>query len=187
MILGVVVAVLLLLPHTAWATCVIEPFDQVVRSSDVVLVAKIADARPAGRGRGGIIVRLAVEQVLKGSAKDGRQVSISSCGPVMTGPMTKKAAAQAMVGTRTLFLLTKSRDGVFAQYPEITTPQMSLDQKIARARQVLGLPTPAWTDRAIQHPNVRDVVVLIAGLVLIVGVILVARRLRRSGQDLPAT
>lgn len=79
LILGVVAAVVLI-PQAAWADCLQQPFDEVVRSSDAVLVATVADAS-AMNYRSGIIVRLDVEQVLKGSPNDGQRVRISSCGP----------------------------------------------------------------------------------------------------------
>lgn len=179
LIIGIVLLVVLI-PQMAWALCMEQPFDRVVRSSDAVLVAAVADAKPRGNHRTGIIVRLDVEQVLKGSAEDGRRVWISSCGPVIAGPGAV-AAARAMIGTRGLFLLSRIGGGLFSQYSEFTTPQgMTLDEKIARARQVLGLPTSTWTDVANEGPMVPVVVLLfLATAALVAGVVFVVGRVRR--------
>src|SRR5216117_2586486 len=86
---GVVVglAATLLMPETGAATCAVEPFDRVVRTSDTVLVATVVEARPAGPHRTGIVVRLDVEDVLKGSEADAQRVRMWSCGPLMSDAM----------------------------------------------------------------------------------------------------
>jgi len=127
-------AALVLLPGTAGATCAIEPFDRVVHRSDTVLVGTVIEARPAGPHRVGIIVRIDVEDVLKGSAADGERVRMSSCGPFMTDGMVRSWAKHE-IGQRGLFLLSYG-----TAYSEVTSPQgMTLDQRIARARDLLGL------------------------------------------------
>jgi len=180
LIIGTVVLVVVLVPQMAWAICMEQPFDRVVRSVDAVLVGTVADAQPRGNHQSGVIVRLNVEQVLRGSAEDGQRVWISSCGPVIVGPMAK-SAARAMIGTRELFLLSRTGDGTFSQYSDITTPQgMTLDEKIARARQVLGLPTSTWTDVANEGPMVPVVVLLfLATAALVAGIVFVVGRVRR--------
>jgi hypothetical protein len=133
------VAVVLVAPSSASATCVVQPFDEVVRNSDAVLVATVADARPVGPHRTGVIVRLDVEQVLKGSEADGDRVAVSSCGPMIVGSAAR-SWAKHIVGQRNLFLLS-GRGRTLSAYSEITSPQgMSLDQRIARAGRVLGIP-----------------------------------------------
>jgi hypothetical protein len=139
-VLGLVLS--LLTTGTAAATCFVEPFDKVVRGSDTVLVATVAEARPAGPHRMGIIVRLDVEDVLKGSAADGERVYMSSCGPIMLDAALKSWAKRE-VGQRGLFLLSRYGATV-SQFSGLTSPQgMFLDQQIARARHVLGLPDAA--------------------------------------------
>jgi len=182
LILGAAVLVVLI-PQAASAQCLAQPFDNVVRSSDSVLLATVAEARPTGNSP--ITVRLDVEQVLKGSAGDGRSVSLSSCGPVAVGPAAV-AMAQGMVGTRGLFLLSDGRGGRVFQNPLIATPQgMTLDQRIAEARRVLGLPAipvvhdargtiSSWTLALWAGLLVAAIILLIAGVVS------VSRRARRA-------
>jgi len=168
--LGIAVLVVLI-PQAASAQCLAQAFDNVVRSSDSVLLATVAEAAPTGNS--GITVRLDVEQVLKGSADDGRSVSIYSCVPTVRPAVV--SMADRMVGTRGLFLLSDGGGGTFSQYPEITTPQgMTLDQKIAEARHVLGLSaggTISWWAWALWA------VLLVAA---IAGVVSVSRRARRA-------
>lgn len=61
LILGVVSAVLLI-PQGASATCLMTPFDRVVRESDAVLVGTVVDA--GATREQGIVIRLRIEQVL---------------------------------------------------------------------------------------------------------------------------
>jgi hypothetical protein len=150
---GVVVglAAVLLVPDAAPATCAVEPFDRVVRRSDAVLVATVAAARPAGPHGTGIIVRLDVEDVLKGSEADGARVRMSSCGPFMSEAMVRSWARHE-VGQRGLFLLSRY-GAVVWKYSEVTKPfGMTLDQQIARARHVLGLPDVASTYSGAARP-----------------------------------
>ena len=131
---------IVLVPGSASAQCLTVPFNKVVRSSDAVLVGTIADATV--RGHTQVIARLDVEQVLSGSPDDGRRVAVGGCGPPFTHAEAM-AAANSQVGTRNLFLLTKGPGHLFYTSNVITTPQnMSLDEKIAQARQVLGLDAP---------------------------------------------
>jgi hypothetical protein len=157
----------------------LEPFDRVVRSSDAVLVATVVDGASRGPHRSGIIVRLDVEQVLKGSAVDGQRVLISSCGPFIAGS-TAELVAQRMIGTRELFLLSRSGEGTLAQYSQITTPQgMTLDQRIERAHDVLGV-TPAPPLAPLQQDGWIPLGVWAIGLgALVVAVVSVVRRSRR--------
>jgi hypothetical protein len=148
---GVVVGLVavLLMPGTAAGRCVVEPFAKVVRKSDTVLVATVVEARPAGPHRTGIIVRLNVEEVLKGSAADGERVRITSCGPSSVGSMNKSWAKHE-IGQRSLFLLSRYGATV-SQYSEVTSPQgMTLDQKITRAHNLLGIPGIPFRDSPAQ-------------------------------------
>ena len=178
LIIGIA-ALVVLIPQAAMALCMQQAFDDVVRSSDAVLVATVADAVPTGNQQSGITVRLDVEQVLKGSADDGQSVSISSCGPVIAGPGAV-SMAHGMIGTRELFLLSDAGGGTFTRYSEITTPQgMTLDQRIAEARHVLGLPAdPAVHDAG--GMNSRWAWALWTFLVAAIAVLVVVRRARRS-------
>lgn len=183
LILGVVAAVLLI-PQAAWAICMERPFDAVVRSSDAVLVGTVTGAGPMPPHQSGIVVTLNVEQVLKGSAADGRQILIRSCGPVVIGPAAK-AMAKHLIGTRGLFLLTVSSNGFSYQYSDITTPQnMTLDQKIAEARRVLGL-EPSFSPHDVSGAFPLKGVVLtflaVAGIgAVFAGALLLLRRARRA-------
>jgi hypothetical protein len=79
LVVPVVTLALVLIPRAASALCTTEPFDQAVGRSDAVLVGTIVSARSLthrigpGRwgGHGGVLVRIDVEDVLKGSAEDG--------------------------------------------------------------------------------------------------------------------
>ncbi len=157
-----------------------QPFDDVVRSSDSVLVATIADATPPGTHGSGIIVRLDVEQVLEGSAEDGRSVRVSSCGPVISGHAAR-SMARGMIGTRGLFLLSESGGGTFSQYSEITTPQMTIHERIAEARQVLGLTaSPNVPDTRGPIPSWAWALGTVFLVTAIAGAVFVARRARRA-------
>jgi hypothetical protein len=183
LILGVVVAVLLI-PQAALALCLQQPFDAVVRSSDAVLVGTVTGAGPMPPHRSGIVVGLDVQQVLKGSAADGRAVVIRSCGPVVTGSMAK-AMAKQMIGTGGIFLLTVDGNGMSYQYSDITTPQnMTLDQKIAEARRVLGLgPGSLPHDSSSPYPwegVVLTFLALVGVGVVVAGAVFLVRRARRA-------
>jgi hypothetical protein len=179
LIVALVVAVSVLFPKAAWALCQLQPFDRVVRSSDAVLVATVVGGASRGPHRSGFIVRLDVEQVLKGSAVDGQRVLISPCGPIIAGS-TAELVARRMIGTRELFLLSRSGEETFSQYSQITTPQdMTLEQRIERARDVLGV-TPAPPRAPLQHDGGIPLGVWAIGLgALVVALVFVVRRSRR--------
>ena len=139
LVLGIVTAAVLMTPHAAQAVCFIRPFDQVVRQSDAVLVGTVADARSRGLHRTGIILRIDVEEALKGSAEDGQRVVVSSCGPVIAGP-NADAMAAGMIGQRQLFLLQKDGSGLAYEFGGMLSPRdMTLDEQVARASRVLGV------------------------------------------------
>jgi hypothetical protein len=174
-----IVAIVVLLPQAARAQCLQQPFDQVVRSSDAVLVATVVDATASKHG---IVLRLDVEQTLKGSARDGQRVRFTlSCGPMISGQMQEQFARQ-LVGTRALYLLTEDPNGTFSKYSEITTPQMTTEQQIAQARQVLGLPPDATAAaQPASGPSPVTVVLIVLAIGgLIVGAWTLARRSARS-------
>jgi hypothetical protein len=179
LVLGIV-AVVVLIPQAAHALCVVEPFDRVVRSSDAVLVATVADAQAVPH-QSEIILRLDVEQTLKGSAANGQQVRVGSCGAAIVGPGATNFARQ-MIGKRGLYLLSKSPDGTFFQYSDVLTPPMTLDEEIARAHQVLGLSQGIIpTAQPESGRSIVTVVLIVLGVgVLIAGVVLFARRAARS-------
>ena len=114
-------AAVLLVPTTGAATCVLVPFDQMVRESNAVVVGTVVDAEPAGGHRSGIIVRLDVDQVLRGSEADGDQVRMSSCGPVTTGTAARSFARQ-VVGERDPFLLG-GHGSTLRAFADPTSPQ----------------------------------------------------------------
>jgi hypothetical protein len=166
------IAIVLLVHPVAWARCLEQPFDEVVRSSDAVLVATVAHAGVRGPHRTGVVVRLDVEQVLKGSAEDGRRVSVAPCGPAMAGELAT-AYAEGLIGTRGLFLLDVNPDGTASSYSEITTPQnMTLDEQIARAREVLGVPQ--------RRPVIASVAWVAAVVVVGALAVVAVRAIRRS-------
>jgi hypothetical protein len=137
-VLGVL-AVVFAAPGPASARCLVVPFDKVIRTSDAVLVGTIADAKAVGPHKTSIVVRLDVESALKGTASDGDSVSVSGCGPPITGSAAD-AYAESLIGTRDLYLLTRYRDGTVSTFGDVTSPQgMTLDQRIARARDLLGI------------------------------------------------
>ena len=127
LIVGIVV-LLALIPQAASAICAVLPFDQVVRSSDAVLVGTVVAAEVTNDG---IVVQLDVEQTLKGSTQDGQRVRVARCGPFIT-PSGAREMAQEMIGTRGLYLLTRNPDGTFSRFGEITRPRLSLNDSITR-------------------------------------------------------
>lgn len=138
LILGLVTGTLLMVPQAAQAVCVPQPFDQVVRQSDSVLVGTVSDAR-ARAPQTGLIISIDVEEVLKGSPDDGQEVGFSSCGVPIVGPEAD-AVAQRMIGERQLFLLQKSGSGEVSVFGGMVSPRhMSLNEQIARASDVLGV------------------------------------------------
>ena len=184
LILGVV-AVVLLIPQTALAFCAVQPFDQVVRSSDAVLVGTVADAT-AMKHRSGIIVRLNVSQTLKGSADAGQRVWITSCGTVMVGPGATKFARQ-LIGKLGLYILTKNPDGTYSKYSEMSTPQMTLSQQIARAQSLLEPPSKITASaqrtsaRGTTGWRLERIVLIVLGVgMLITGALFLMRRSARA-------
>jgi hypothetical protein len=101
----VAVGTVVLFPGIASALCIVEPFDEVVRASDAVLVATVADATVSGNR---IVLELDVEEVLKGTPADGERVSYSSCGPLIT-PEGAERIADRLIGTRGLYLPHRER------------------------------------------------------------------------------
>jgi hypothetical protein len=123
---------MLMIPQAAQAACVVQPFDQVVRQSDSVLVGTVIDGRARGNHRTGIIIRIDVDEVLKGSAEEGQRVAVSSCEPVIIGSGAE-AMAQGMIGQRQLFLLQKGGSGVAYEYGGMLSPLgMTLNEQITR-------------------------------------------------------
>jgi hypothetical protein len=176
-----IIAVVILLPQAAAAKCLVQRFDEVVRSSDAVLLGTIANATAT---KDGIILRLDVEQPLKGLPANGQQVRYSSCAPAYPGDrQSAQARADQMIGTRDLFLITENADGTFSQYGDVITPQrMSLNEKIARARDLSGVgdavPLAPFVSGGI---NVARVVLIVVAIgVLIAGAVLLTLSARRS-------
>lgn len=139
------------LPLTpARAFCMVQPFDRVIRQADAVLVATVADAQVGPRG---LVLRLDVEQALKGSPADGERVRWTSCGPMITPRMERRWARQ-MIGERGLYILTGRPGGLFTMYGQMTSPPMkTLQEQITRAAEVLGV-TPTPTPSATSTPSV---------------------------------
>jgi hypothetical protein len=139
----VALGIVILTPGDASAFCMIEPFDRVVRSSDAVLVATVADAAVT---KNDIVLELDVEETMKGSPADGERVLYSSCGPFISHDSAVRIADR-LIGTRGLYLLTEDPDGTFSQYSQVTEPQrMSLADSMDRAREVLGVAAPTSTE-----------------------------------------
>jgi hypothetical protein len=176
----------LLVPRAASAICITSPFDQAVENSDAVLVGTIVDARslshrigPHAYRGGGTLVSIKVEDVLKGSPHDGHNFLLGDCLPPPPGPFAQKEARKA-IGTQGLFLITVPVEGLpRSEYIGALTPEMSLDEQIARAREVLGL-NRSWTDEFVTHPTTVEVVAIIVGVaLLLLGIgFFVARRRR---------
>jgi hypothetical protein len=76
------IGLLIVTTDNAAATCMTEPFDQAVRRSETVVVATVVAARSTETPT--IVVRLDVEDVLKGSAADGQRVKVTSCIPIIS-------------------------------------------------------------------------------------------------------
>lgn len=140
----------------ARAFCMVQPFDQVIRQADAVLVATVADAQVE---QDGLILRLDVEQALKGSPADGERVRWATCGP-MISPRTERQWARQMIGERGLYILSGHPGGLFTMYGEMTSPPMkSLQERIARAAEVLGVsvsPSTTPTPSATPTPSVTS-------------------------------
>ena len=183
-----------MLPITAArAFCMVQPFDQVIRQADAVLVATVADAQV---GPHGLILRLDVEQTLKGSPPDGERVRFASCGPLVTPKMARKWGRQ-MIGERGLYILSGRPGRTFHMYPGLTEPAMkTLQERIARAAEILGVtttatPTTGPTVTPTPGPPSSDdgtwwiPWVLLLGIVVATrAVVLLARRQRRiSAED----
>jgi hypothetical protein len=100
----VVTFALVLIPSAASALCVTEPFDRAVGRSDAVLVGTIVSARSRTHrigperwgGHGGVLVRIDVEDVLKGSAEGGDAFILGSCAPPVGGPDAQRDAWRVM-------------------------------------------------------------------------------------------
>jgi len=142
--------ILAIAPGAASATtCIQEPFEDVVRSSDVVLVATVVDATVKDSI---LFLQLDADEVLKGSSRDGVTVRDASCGLAMLSREGLRQRGKSLIGTRGLYLLERDPlypDGsasVSRTYPGITTPRLSLAASIARARDVLGLSSSSPTD-----------------------------------------
>jgi hypothetical protein len=103
-----------------------------------VLVGTVAAARYSHQT--GIIVRIDVDEVLKGSAQDGQRVAVSLCGKAIVGS-TADSVAKAMIGNRQLFMLQKSgSSNLFYAFGDLLLPpHMSLNEQITRASEVLGV------------------------------------------------
>jgi hypothetical protein len=174
----------LVMPGTASAVCVTESFEEAVQTSDAVLVGTIVDARSlshrigpgAYAGRGGILVRIDVEEVLRGTLQDGEGFVIGGCLPPPVGPYGRKAARE-LVGTRGLFLITAPPDGRPSTVPkEAISPHLSLANQLVRAREVLGITRPS-TDTFTAFPTALAALAGVLGIaVLVGGWFLVARR-----------
>jgi len=176
-----------LIPNAAAAVCVESPFDQAVEDSDAVLVGNIVDARalthrigPSTWRARGTLVTISVDQVLKGSATDGHDFLLGSCIPPPSGPFAQKEARKE-IGTQGLFLITIPAKGLArSEYIGALTPEMSPDERIARARELLGIDRP-WTDTVITHPTTVEVVAILVGAAaLVLGVGLYFARRRRA-------
>ena len=175
-----------LIPCGASAICITSPFDQAVENSDAVLVGTIVDARALQHRTGphswrvrGTLVSIEVEDVLKGRPKDGHGFLLGSCVPPSVGAFAQQEARKA-IGTQGLFLITIPAEGLpRSEYVEALTPQMSPDERIARAREVLGLDR-SWTDIVVTHPTTVEFVAIIVGVaLLLLGIgFFVARRRR---------
>ena len=186
-----------MLPITAArAFCMVQPFDQVIRQADAVLVATVADAQV---GPHGLILRLDVEQTLKGSPPDGERVRFASCGPLVTPKMARKWGRQ-MIGERGLYILSGRPGRTIHMYPGLTEPAMkTLEERIARAVEVLGVtvtvtPTPGATATQPATPTPSTPTsdggtwwipwVLLLGIVVATrAVVLLARRQRRNAAE----
>ena len=186
-----------MLPITAArAFCMVQPFDQVIRQADAVLVATVADAQV---GPHGLILRLDVEQTLKGSPPDGERVRFASCG-VMISRQTERRWGRQMIGERGFYILSGHPGSTFRMYGEITEPAMkTLEERIARAVEVLGVtvtltPTPGATATQPATPTPSTPTsdggtwwipwVLLLGIVVATrAVVLLARRRRRNAAE----
>jgi hypothetical protein len=188
-VVPVVALAILVIPGTASALCTTEPFDQAVGQSDAVLVGTIVSARSLSHrigpdrwgGHGGVLVRIDVEDVLKGSANAGDAFILGSCAPPLGGPGAQ-SDARKVIGDHGLFLITIPTHGYASSQPNgAMTPQGSVDERTARARQLLGLDRP-WTDTLLSSPTQVALIVggLLAAAILLVFGLLVARSRRRG-------
>jgi hypothetical protein len=186
-ITAVITLGVVLIPSAASGLCITTPFDQAVENSDAVLVGTIVDARALQHRTGphswrvrGTLVSIKVEDVLKGSPKAGHGFLLGSCMPPSVGAFAQKEARKA-IGTQGLFLIAIPAEGLpRSEYVEALTPQMSPGERIARAREVLGLDR-SWTDMVVTHPTTVEVVAVIVGVVLLLlGIGLFVARRRRA-------
>jgi hypothetical protein len=175
-----------LIPDAASGVCTTSPFDQAVENSDAVLLGTIVDARalshrigPSTWGTRGTLVSINVEEVLKGSPEDGQDFLLGGCIPPPAGPFAQREARKE-IGTQGLFLITIPTKGLpRSEYIGALTPEMSLDERIARAREVLGIDRP-WI-KVVTHPTTVEVVTIIVGVaVLLLGIGLYVARRRRA-------
>jgi hypothetical protein len=175
------------IPSAAAAVCVERPFDQAVENADAVLVGTIVDARALTHRMGprtwrarGTLVSINVDQVLKGSTKDGHDFLLGSCVPPLSGPFAQKEARKE-IGTQGLYLITIPARGLArSEYVGALTPEMSSDERIARARELLGIDRP-WTDTVITHPTTVEIVAILVGAAtLVLGAGLYFARRRRA-------
>lgn len=173
-----------LAPSAASALCLTQSIDDAVNQSDAVLVGTIVDARslshrigPHSFRGGGILVRLDVEQALKGSPQVGQGFVLGSCIPPPAGPYARKAA-RSLIGTRGLFLIQVPQDGRPSAEPqEAVAPHLSMDDQIARARVDLGIASLA--DR-IRPFRVETAVAGIVLLGMLIALLIVWKRRRTA-------
>ncbi len=140
-VLSVVLLTVLVFETSASATCVVNPMQQVVQTSDAVWWGQVTDAAVAKpvkwAGTWKLTVRL--DDVLKGPGSEGSSAIViaSGCGPPMTPP-EQEQEAPSLVGQRRLFV-GDIDGGELVAFSQVFSPQgLSPKQQYDLALQLTG-------------------------------------------------
>lgn len=188
-----VVVTCLVLATPGSAFCIVQPIEQVVRSSDIVWLATVTDAHAASRGDPGIWdLTVRIDDVLKGEGSQGESAAVfaSTCGPFIL-PRFAREQARGFVGEQRLVFGSLNRKGEIVGYGGIVEPQrLSLDERYEMALDILGLIRPddvrvasPATDRAQGNAREHDEedvpwLAWVAVAVIVVAGVFIARRRR---------
>jgi hypothetical protein len=172
----------------ASAICLLEPLDDLIKTSDAVWLATVIDAGAAPRRgpgpAGGWKLTVRLDDVLKGPGVEGADATVyrSSCGPYISREAAKEMAP-SFVGQQRLLIGSIRHGGALVEYSGIVSPQeRSTQQQYARALAVLGL-SPDIEGPPTDKPSQNSALWLgvgAAALVLTAGAALFVHRRRGS-------
>jgi hypothetical protein len=181
-VLGVLIA-----QSPAWAICVVQPFDKVVREAPVIWWGKVVGVQHVhtqGKGTGSWALQVRIEDVLRGPAEAG-DVAPARFGSIGYMLLWTRSTAEQYIGQTHLFI-GKVSNGLL----ETTTtggciqPPMSEKQQYARALKDLGLHRPVVVTHAESPASNATVwwIVGALGLLVLAAFLVVFRRRWRSSR-----